>query len=352
VKQGLQKAMRYRISGVALAVSVLGLVLAGCEVSSPGALSAVSERGTATPGIAPESGGSFTFTAAGDHWIGPQADASIEVVAGSGSAFYLALGDLSYTPHGEQAWCERFKASFDHVELIAGNHDTGEHAGGAIDTYVQHCPFTLGNLTGDYGKQYFFDYPADAPLARFIMISPGVRGTLNIDYSREGSGYVFTRDAIDGARAAGVPWVIVGMHKNCISVGAHPCEVGTDIMSLLIERRVDLILQSHDHNYQRSHQLGCITIDSVDPGCIVDDGADGDYPSGNGPIIVINGEFGRPLYGVSSKDLEAGYIAVAGSTTWGITRYAVSATAVTGEYLRSSGEGFTDRFAIRAAPAE
>ena len=184
----------------------------------------------------------FVFTAAGDHGFDSRTNLSIEVVKNSGSSFYLALGDLSYTPGAEQTWCNNFKSRFNDVELIAGNHDTGESEGGNIDTYIIHCPFTLGSLTGSYGKQYYFDYPAGAPLARFIMISPGVKGSLNINYNVGGAGYNFTRDAIASARAGGIKWIVVGMHKNCISMGAKTCEVGTDIMNLVIDNRVDLIL--------------------------------------------------------------------------------------------------------------
>jgi len=288
----------------------------------------------------------FTFTAAGDHGTGSKTTGSIATVASSGSSFYLALGDLSYTAGGERSWCANFKAKYNHVEVLAGNHDTGESTGGNINTYVQHCPFTLGSLTGDYGKQYYFDYPVSDPLARFIMIAPGVRGSVNIDYTVGGAGYNFTRDAISSARNAGIKWIIVGMHKNCISIGAKTCEVGTAIMRLLIDSKVDLILQSHDHNYQRSHQLSCIQVGAVNSSCIADNGADGKYTKNKGPVIIINGEFGMPLYSVNSGDSEAGYFAKSDSTTWGVMRYTVSEAQISGQYLRSSGGGFADSFSI------
>lgn len=288
------------------------------------------------------------FTAAGDHGTGIQTDASIHTVSTSGSSFYLALGDLSYdsTDGGEQRWCANFKSRFSDVEVLAGNHDTGESSGGSIDEYVLYCPFTLGLLVGDYGKQYFFDYPQSAPLARFIMIAPGVKGSLNIDYSAGGAGYAFTRNAIDAARAAGIKWIVVGMHKNCISTGDKSCEIGVDLLNLLIQKRVDLVLQSHDHNYQRSHALSCVTVGSVNPNCIADDGSDGVYAKGSGPVIVVNGEFGRPLYTVSGSDSEAGYFAKIDSTTFGVTRYRVTETSITADYLSSGGSTLADSFTI------
>lgn len=292
-------------------------------------------------------GESFVFTAAGDHGYSAQTNRSIDVVANSGSRFYLALGDLSYAPGAEQSWCADFKKRFNDVAIIVGNHDAGESSGGNIDKYIAQCPFTLGSLNGSYGKQYYFDYPGTAPLARLIMIAPGVRGSVNIDYTSGGAGYNWTRDAISGARAAGIKWIVVGMHKTCISIGDKWCEVGTDIMNLLIDSKVDLILQGHDHNYQRSHQLKCITPIAVDAACIVDDGSDGIYPKGGGPVIVINGAFGRSLYGLNKGVLQGSYFARANSTAYGVTKFTVTKTQIMGQYLRAGGASFADSFTIK-----
>ncbi len=303
-----------------------------------------------------QSTSSFVFTAAGDHGHpdpalytnGARVGKTMDVVASSSSSFYLALGDLSYVAGGEQSWCNTFKSKFNDVEVLAGNHDVGESSGGSIDEYIRYCPFTLSSpLTGSYGKEYYFDYPGTTPIARFIMIAPGVKGTLNIDYSKTTSpGYIFTDNAIKDARAKGIKWIIVGMHKNCISMGAKTCEVGTPLMNLLINHKVDLVIQSHDHNYQRSHALQCITLNAYDPACVADDGADGSYAKGAGPVIVINGEFARSLYNVSSTDAEAQYFAKSDATTFGISKYTVTDTHIHAEYLRSDGGSFADSFTI------
>jgi Calcineurin-like phosphoesterase len=298
--------------------------------------------------VTPE-GAAFAFTAAGDHGRGTDAANSIATVAGSGSNFYLAMGDLSYQAGAEQEWCTTFKTSFNDIQLIAGNHDSGEDAGGHIDNYRIHCPYTLAasSLVGDYGKQYYFDYPQTrTPSARFIMITPGVKGTLNSDYSINGAGYQFTKSAIDNARELGIKWIIVGMHKNCISTGPKTCEVGKDIMNLLIQEKVDLVLQGHDHNYQRSHQLRCLTVNSVDSGCITDRGDDGIYRKGAGPVIIINGEFGVSHYAVNASDSEAGYFAQIDRTTYGVTKYVVTDSEINATYLRSGGDNFADSFKI------
>ena len=104
-------------------------------------------------------------------------------------------------------------------------------------------------------------------------------------------------NTIDSARSAGVRWIVVGMHKNCFSIGDKSCRSARSDERAGREK-VDLILQGHDHTYQRSKQLslgaGCDALPEgeFDSDCVADDGADGVFEKGAGPILVITGHFG------------------------------------------------------------
>jgi len=308
---------------------------------------------------------SFIFTAAGDHATGGDFAASLSRLGVSGSDFYLALGDLRYGASSEQAWCGVFKASFNDIEILAGNHETGEDpSDGNIDKFEQYCPYTLSPPpTGVYGEEYVFDYPASAPLARFILLSPGIafKGRQYWSYSTGDAHYAFARDAIDGARAAGIPWVIVGMHKICIAAHTYGCEIGTDLWNLLLDRKVDLVLQGHAHTYQRTHQLAldpascaAMATDTYNPACVKDDGGDGLYYKGRGSVAVIDGNFGAALYPVEPDDPEAPYFAtLMGTNTsgygWGFTRYTITADRLDAQTDFSGA--YQDSFSIVSAPA-
>jgi hypothetical protein len=123
-------------------------------------------------------------------------------------------------------------------------------------------------------------------------------------------------------------------------------------MNLLVEKRVDLVLQGHDHNYQRSKQLSlntstcpAVPIGAYDPDCVVDDGTDDVYPKGTGTLFVIDGTFGMGLYPVSPNDPEAPYFARSDATSWGFTEYTVTADRIEARFLNSSGT-FTETFTI------
>lgn len=305
----------------------------------------------------------ITFTAVGDFGATNKTSAVLDAIAASGASFHLALGDLSYGAlRPESSWCDYVKS---HVgsefpfELIAGNHDSGQIASeGNIDNFVACLPDRIGTITGTYGKEYYFDYPAAAPLARFIMISPKISFITGgaYSYANGSTHYNWVKNTIDSARAAGIPWVIVGMHKVCIGVAGHTCDVEPALFNLLIRKKVDLILQAHNHNYQRSKQLALsasctsLTGGSFNSNCVVDDGADDLYAKDAGSVIMIAGMGGQGLYNISTTDPDFRYFAklMAGNAnpTHGIIHFTLSNTQLTSEFVRASGGDFGDGFSI------
>jgi hypothetical protein len=314
----------------------------------------------------------FSFAAAGDMGWSPDALATVTALKSSGADFFLHLGDFAYDQIApETAWCDFVKKAVGEsfpYQLVAGGHDMNQGQGD-INNYAACLPDHM-HSTGTYAKQYYFDHPADHPLARVIMISPSMpfaEGTY--DYSVGSPHYQWLVDAIDGARAAGIPWVVVGMARDCISAGEKWCEIGADVFNLLVDKRVDLVLQGHEHGYERSKQLAsgpdCPAIPLNQPAgaaCIADDGADGVYTKGNGPIVVVAGTAGidmRPM-NATGKDPEAadfvklmGISCGAGSvapcfspSTKGFMQYTVTPTQLQARFVRTAKGGFADSFTI------
>jgi hypothetical protein len=226
----------------------------------------------------------------------------------------------------------------------------------SIDKYAACLPDHLGG-TGTYAKQYFVDYPARDPLARLILISPSLVLSDGLwDYSAGTANYQWVEQAVAGARAAGIRWIIVGMARDCVTAGEKRCEIGTDLFNLLVERRVDLILQGHEHGYERSKQLasgpGCtaVPLNAYNVGCVADDGADGRYNKGAGPVIVIAGTLGIPQRPMYPNDPEApDFAALMGkglNATYGFMKYTVTTDSLRGEFVRGAGGTFADAFAI------
>ncbi|TMI60274.1 hypothetical protein E6H12_10680 [Candidatus Bathyarchaeota archaeon] len=261
----------------------------------------------------------FSFGVAGDYGYTSNNNAAQTLftkMGQSGLDFAIALGDLSYGETSPQTWCGSFKGNVNNLEIMTGNHDSGEtsnpNPGDNLNFFdtpstlvnpgrQRYCHFTLPGgsaITGLEGMEYYFDYPAAGPLVRIISISTGITfqgPVLNNSQSNptrlgasgcsQGPGcydvwsglrwsylndpnnvnqdldhYNWVSSAIDGARTANIPFVFLTMHKNCLTTGGGSsshitCESASDIMNLAISKKVDLYVTGHEHNYERSKQL-------------------------------------------------------------------------------------------------
>jgi hypothetical protein len=264
---------------------------------------------------------------------------------------------LYSNPPTEQTWCNQFKSSIANLEIIVGNHETYETngttnsaTGGSINKFVNYCPFTLGTLTGTYGFQYSFDYPSTNPLARFILVDPAIwLGTSSSTAASYGTGttnQAWVGTQIDNARQAGIPWVIVGMHKDCLATGGQSCGIGQSFMTYLINKKVDLVLQGHDHNYQRSKQLTCATDGNYVSSCVSNNGSTGAYTKGQGTIFLIDGTGGDSLVSINTSDPDYPYFAKTNSNTFGYMQYAVTSTTIQAQFIPTSGGTFTDSWSV------
>jgi hypothetical protein len=119
---------------------------------------------------------------------------------------------------------------------------------------------------------------------------------------------------------------------------------------------VDLVLQGHDHTYQRSKQLTCAFRNAFVGACVVDDGADDTYTKGAGTVFVIAGAFGRSFATINPGDPEAGYFArwmgKRANPTYGFVTYTVTPGEIVAQYVGTSDGGFTDSFRLVSHPAK
>jgi len=312
----------------------------------------------------------FTFSAAGDYnWDHNATSHTLASLAGSGVDFHLALGDLSYDDSGDESkWCEYVKGFVGpnfRFELLAGNHedfntDPSDGVGGNINNFATCLPNMIPNITGTYAREYYFDYPQDDPLARIIMISPALSfEDGRWDYTAGSDHFNWVSSAIDDARSRGISWVIVGMHKPCLSMGEQSCDVGADLLNLLVSKRVDLVLQGHDHTYQRSRSLvlsdpDCPVVvpDSFAPACVAPDQTDHQYTKGEGTVFLIVGTAGAEIRTINPADAEAGYfVEWMGSNlgrTSGYELMRLDSSGLSGVFVPTAAGDFTDTFTITA----
>ena len=323
---------------VAVVALLLGLLTAGSTAQGAGEAGVVH------------------FTAAGDYASTTNTDAVLDRIRLADPDLALALGDMSYgDPGGEPAWCDyvtsHLGAGFP-FELVAGDNESGGQDG-HINDFSACLPNQLAGLVGTYGRQWYLDVPQVDPLVRFVMVSAALPFPDGVwSYAVGTPRYDWTAAAIDGARANGIPWVVVGTHEPCISLGPT-CSIGEDLLNLLLTKRVDLVLHGHEHLYARTHQLAlgtaCPRVQlAYDADCVVDGNAE--MSQGVGTVFATVGTGGRSLTTIGATDAELPYfpaLSHAGRTpAYGFLDVRATADDLTAQFVATNASTFTDGFTI------
>ena len=309
-------------------------------------------------------GRAFSFASAGDHGANPNSAAALARLDQSDVEFYLALGDLDYDETtSDRTWCDYVhdrlpsKGKLFPFEVLVGNHEQDSGPDGRIAEHARCLPDRLNSTHGPgsrYGAEYAFTYPRTNPFAKVIMVAPNL--TVDGELHTYGHGSPHRRwlvRQIENARDDGIRWVIVGMHYPCVTTGlTHDCDSGSDILNLLVRKRVDLVLAGHNHIYERSKQLrlnggDCrrIRTDRFDRDCVVSGWRDGVYRAGAGTLLITAGTFGGRPQGADPRDSERRYFAKVDGDALGFVRYVVRPGRIHGGFL-STADSAADSFVI------
>jgi hypothetical protein len=305
---------------------------------------------------AADAGASVHLTAAGDYGTSSDTTAVLDGIGAAAPDLHLGLGDYSYGgPGSESSWCSYVKS---HVgatlpfELVAGNHESNG-LDGQIENFASCLPNRLPGLVGTYGRQWYVDVPADAPVMRIVMISPNLRFPDGVwSYAAGTAHYSWTAAAIDGARAAGIPWVVVGFHEPCLSMTSGPCNPGPDLLNMLVAKKVDLVLMGHVHMYERTKQLAlsascpAITPGTSSAACIAD--ADSTMTQG-GTVFATIGSGGEEQQHPTLTDPVAPYFAAYNgvhSSSWGFLDATADSDHLTASFHTTGGSTLSDSFTI------
>jgi hypothetical protein len=147
------------------------------------------------------------------------------------------------------------------------------------------------------------------------------------------------------------------MAKGCIFIDSISNKSGCsspDLFTLLVSKKVDLILQAHLHNYEASKQLAtngttCQTIpsSSYNAACVV--ASSDSMIKGVGTAIVTVGTAGKSLVSLTTSDPKVGYFrkwsGANVSPAYGFAKFTITATSLREKFIQVSGS-FSDSFQI------
>ena len=281
----------------------------------------------------PKPGTPFTFTAFGDQGtngvgIGQppnQPGANTELAASMAPSFHMIVGDLAYANGDQSIWDDWFTM----IEPMArttpwmpliGNHeiesqltgDAGDSWGKlGYDPYLSR--FILpGNGHADL-KNCFYGFRYGS--VHYLAVDNNDVNeeiTANIGYTK-GRQRKFVEAELAAARDdPAVDFIVVGMHQCAFSSSTkHGSDPGVQKAWFELFRKysVDLVLQGHDHTYERTHAM--VSDEVVSEGPV--------YNSDVGTVYIVCGNGGavqeplmpaQPAWSAFRQDFKVGTLKI------------------------------------------
>lgn len=241
----------------------------------------------------------FDIVAAGDYGCNPVTEKTVNKMKEKNPDLFLALGDLS---EDKDPAC--FFDLFSNVNKDGKLKVTlGEHDIDSIDNQDSSSRFSQFITHLDLGKPFYsFDYRN----AHFLAMSTGKDDL--VPFGIGSAQYNFTvNDLATASNNKAIKWIIVyGYRPFYSSPTVHPAsETIKDIYHPLFQKYgVDLVITTHNHNYQRTYLLKLTGNDGSEP--TITDKNNSTYINPGGPIFITVGTAGEELH-----DLVAQYPFVA-----------------------------------------
>jgi len=221
----------------------------------------------------------FNFVAAGDWGCKNEAKNTFTMMNRMEPELYLALGDYSYEP-SLGCWFNIVESAGSALKVVVGNHDT--------EGSLLHVLMNKFNLA----KQY---YSFDHHNAHFLALSSELNSGEDIGQ------FKFAKEDLGKAKSnPNIDWIIVFFHRPFYSgSGADNAGMRDMYHSLFQKYGVDLVLNGHAHNYERSYPL---RYNEASPGKpLIADHDQFRYVNTTGTVFTIVGTGGESIQGVDKR---------------------------------------------------
>jgi hypothetical protein len=242
----------------------------------------------------------------------------------------LALGDLSYHSTAD-CWFDIMSPLKGKMMITLGHHDIKDGEA-KMNQYVKSFELDKPYYSYDYKHVHFL-----------VMASLS-------DYKQGSEQYNFIKQDLEKAsQNEDTNWIIVSTYKPLYSSPSeHPAEDSLrDAYNPLFEKYgVDLVLNGHNHNYQRTYPLTYNPNESAKP--VTTSGLGTGYNRGNDGIVFATvGTGGVNFYSLEGKNP---YVANQFAGKFGFLDIDISNgnphTKLTGTFYDNKGSEIADEFTI------
>ena len=256
----------------------------------------------------------FSFGTAGDWGSNSDTAATASNIASHQNQIVIGLGDFCYCGSPD-SWWNGPLAPINHLMFrgAQGNHDA-DNSGSS--EYLRL--FGQNNWTSSFNYKNVHFVPIDTES--------------NTDAA------ALDKDLATARQDPNIKWIVAFYHKPIYTspTSHEPDEAGIKniVVPLFDKYHVDLVLQAHNHNYQRSYPLKADTVTETRPDSV--------YQSPKGSIYMVVGTGGQDFY---QLDGQAPYIQNQFTGIPGFLKVDVSNTSLKGTFFANDGT-IKDTFAI------
>jgi predicted phosphodiesterase len=222
---------------------------------------------------------------AGDFSCNKEAMKTVNNMATKKPEIVLTVGDHSYRKSAD-CWFDTVSPldTDGKLKIAFGEHDIDDNLT-KYKTYLRHF-----NLTDPY---YSFDYQ------NVHVLAMATAKNMVIPYLSNSAQYDFVKNDLKSAHEnKDINWIVVLSYRplySSTSIHSGKAELQDLYHPLFDKYGVDLVLQGHNHNYQRTYPLGYNIADSHSP-IILDNNASIYNNELSGPIFVTVGTAGEILH--------------------------------------------------------
>jgi hypothetical protein len=280
----------------------------------------------------------FNFAATGDWGCTSHTIDTVNNIVDKNPELILGLGDYEYYGDDADCWLEIVEPIDDKMKIAIGNHEVeGESK---LTQYMEHF-----GLTNQY---YSFDYQN----VHFTVMSDYVPDEIGSEQ------YIFVQN--DLAKAAADPnidWIVIVHHDQEYASTANNLlsranEWKEAYHPLFEQYNVDLVLQGHQHNYQRTYPIKYDSDTPISP--IMTDRNENTYTNPEGQIFLTVGTAGASLHSLNGN--KAPYLIIAQDEVYGFLNVDIAnnnndrTTTLVGTFYSNDDDGtsgeMTDQFTI------
>ena len=273
----------------------------------------------------------FNFAAVGDFGCSNNAEKTVSNIKGIKPELVLPLGDLSYDKSAN-CWLDLISPFSNKLSVTLGFHDVNDGVP-KLNQYEKAFDFSKPYGSFDYRHVHFLTIASES------------------QYQAGSAQYNFIiEDLKKASENKDIDWIIVTSYGPFYSSPTtHKAEKDLrDIYHPIFEKYgVDLVLQAHNHNYQRTYPISYNSAgDSSNPivSNQVTTGYNGDT---KGAIFAVVGTGGESFYPLASQ---APYVATQFDGKFGFLNIDISNgnphTKLTGTFYDNKGGEVADQFTI------